>query len=303
MLGKVQRKATVSRRPQQVYIFLAFAFILFVIIQLVYNHNKLASCERLQVRLTKHSQPADPRGAALQFAAGQLSQTAAATEQGPSALESSNSASTLSNKTPTRPLHLDAWAWLTFAASDAANQGTVVPSDCLQAQGAPFLQRFQGTCSKICDAGQQGQPAAAGSSVDCCGYPVDNLGVTCQASNLVLNTTAFLGPHVPEGEQSHRKYLPAGAPGSVLLGCELQQRGATAQPNAAQVFQFLAQESLPWFTSAPVQSQPGGKSAVLGPCSGSEGTRISHPVMFVSRLDTTNPYHHTQVREHSPLPS
>lgn len=50
-------------------------------------------------------------------------------------------------------------------------------------------------------------------------------------------------------------------------------------------------EALPWLTSAAAYE---ATDKVAQVCSDTAAT-VTHPVMFVSRLDTTNPYHHTQV--------
>lgn len=192
------------------------------------------------------------------------------------------------------PPHLrnSVWAWLQFAVADAEAAGvTGVSAECLQAQGVPFLERFQSTCGRVC--GRSPADRWPASTVDCCAYPVDNTGAACVAANLAVHAAAFMGPRVSKGEQAHHKYLPAGQPGSVQLQCSAQEESGSQLVRQDRLGSALKHEHLPWFKAATVHSHftPG---ATL--CSRMDTQAVRHPVMFVSRLDTTNPYHHTQVK-------
>jgi hypothetical protein len=222
-------------------------------------------------------------------------------------------------------LKLDVRLWLSFAAANAAQEGTEVSESCQRSHGAAFVDRFRSTCKVLCGKGptmpaqgqQQHQQVQTSpmSQVDCCTYPVDHgSGLACRSANIVLNTTAFMGFPPPEGEPSHAGYLPRGTPGSVQLQCHMPHlttpiaqghKGradsaagagpAAANRRMASMDRQLHSEQLPWFTTAVQQEEP---RVIHDSCS-SGGDVISHPVMFVTRLDPTNPYHHTQVRSAS----
>jgi hypothetical protein len=226
---------------------------------------------------------------------------------------------------PQDDLRLDIGLWLEYAAADAAQEGTGVPESCQQAHGAAFLHRFRSSCGVLCGPGpsmpahgqqqQQQVQETPLSQVECCTYPVDSgEGLACRSRNIVLNTTAFMGSPPLEGESSHAGYLPQGTPGSVQLQCRMPhltsptataaaragdsdseaaaEAEAAAERRAVFMDRQLQRERLPWFKSALQQTEP---SAIRDSCSSGDDV-ISHPVMFVTRLDPTNPYHHTQVR-------
>jgi hypothetical protein len=137
-------------------------------------------------------------------------------------------------------------------------------------------------------------------------YPVDGgRGLACRARNLVVNATSFMGSRPPSGESRHESYLPQGNPGSVQLQCrrphsprQTDALGSAADKRPGITDRQLQSEQLPWFKSAVQQVEP---AVLQARCSSSGGEVISHPVMFVSRLDPTNPYHHTQVHGHTRL--
>lgn len=201
---------------------------------------------------------------------------------------------------------LDAGLCLRYAAADAAREGMEVSGSCKHTHGAEFIHRFRSSCNMLCGADVAKPPQQSSSQVDCCLYPVDGgRGLACRARNIVVNTTAFMGSRPPSGESRHESYLPQGIAGSVRLQCRMPHSphqtdplGAAAAASTGPGFtdRQLQSEQLPWFKSAVRQMEP---AVLQAQCSSSRGEVISHLVMFVSRLDPTNPYHHTQVPDHA----
>lgn len=186
------------------------------------------------------------------------------------------------------PRH-DVARWVEFAAADSAAMGTTVSAECDAALGATWLRKWAAARGKLCgDAGAAGAGASGRSSVSCYAYPVRR-GLACFSRDLVLEPSAFLGVPPPAGAEGHEAYLPKGAPGSVLLGCDL----AGGNGSSAGVLEGnLRNDSMPWFNKA---ARGGEAAAVEAACGGGSGApAVEHPVVFVARADPTNPYHFTQ---------
>jgi hypothetical protein len=192
-------------------------------------------------------------------------------------------------------LRLDVGLWLSYAAADAAQEGTEVSVSCQRTHGANFVSQFRSSCSTLCIPASIVPAQQLTSQVDCCVYPVrGGEGLACRASNIVVNTTSFMGSPPPQGESRHEGYLPKGEPGSVELQCHMHNQTAAAASTGPISDRRLQREQLPWFKSAVQQMEPG---VLQARCSSSGSDVVSHPVMFVTRLDPTNPYHHTQVKQ------
>lgn len=193
---------------------------------------------------------------------------------------------------PPKPdLRYDIRKWLLFAGADAARHGTHISGSCNANHGLGFLEEFKLNTGNLCGPPAEGQ---ACSSVKCSAYPVEHRGLACWATNIVINASGLLGPEVPPGFQQHSKYLPAGLAGSVKFNCHMQQPADTPagtrtlwQSGAGD---SLKGELLPWFKPPTAVKDA---DAVETHCR--QDDNIEHPVIFVVRLDPTNPYHHTQV--------
>jgi hypothetical protein len=163
-------------------------------------------------------------------------------------------------------------------------------------------------------AGGPNAPGGLGptSRVECYAYPNQGYGLACLSANLLLNASAFMGPPAPPGSAEHRAYLPAGGAGSVRLACRPPSMlpadggappagagsGAPAPSQALTVDELvrdaLAKDEARWFKPpAFQQASPGEVAARCADGAGGSGV-VPHPVMFVSRLDTTNPFWWTQ---------
>lgn len=176
-------------------------------------------------------------------------------------------------------LAADALFWVEFARQDASSNGMAVSPDCNLKLGDTFLEGFTNSSGTVC--GRRGDTA---SWVDCFAYPVKQQGLGCIVNNLQLNGHSFMGQGPPAGAAAHDAYVPAGNAGSVRLGCRLN---SSSHPVLAA---NLQKEQLPWLKSALSQA---GTEEVVSNCTDMHD-KVDHPVVFVSRLDTTNPYHHTQ---------
>jgi hypothetical protein len=86
---------------------------------------------------------------------------------------------------------------------------------------------------------------------------------------------------------------PEAAAAATAEAAKAEAATEAAAPERRAVFmdRQLQSEHLPWFKSVLQQAEP---SAIRDSCS-SQDDITSHPVMFVTQLDPTNPYHHTQV--------
>jgi hypothetical protein len=182
--------------------------------------------------------------------------------------------------------------WLSFAEHDAATFGTALTNSCNASLGRAFLEKFKQSAARIC------KPAVETSKfrsiVECNAYPVEQRGLACSATNLVVDATALLGIADPAGSQEHSGYLPAGLPGSLHLNCQMMLSSALSRTQTvgqAGHLHNLEKEALPWFKRA----WKGANDTSMAVHCGQAGYVVEHPVMFVVRLDTTNPYHHTQV--------
>jgi hypothetical protein len=186
-------------------------------------------------------------------------------------------------------LHIN--PWLEFAERDAALHGVVVSDTCNLQHGSGFLGKFKTNCGVLC--GQLNSNLQHLSSVECCAYPVEERGLACWASNILVNATAFLGPKVAKGHQEHSTYAPVGLAGSVGVDCHMYSLADAANGTVWSTGggNNVRKELLPWFTSALDAKNPG---IVQTSCQGHAHV-VHHPVLFVTRLDTTNPYHHMQV--------
>lgn len=193
------------------------------------------------------------------------------------------------------PLKFQLRQWLRYAAADAVHHGISISEDCEQVLGAGFVQRFAQSRGELCGAGTAGSAGSPLSQVDCYAYPVRSTGMACQSKNAVLNISSFMGPYPPVGAGEHHKYLPVGATGSLQLDCRLlgpEDDGGHAFPSWKTIgVMGIEKEQLPWFKSAPKQVN---SQAIGEACQKTTGNVVQHPVLFVSRLDPTNPYHHTQ---------
>lgn len=193
-------------------------------------------------------------------------------------------------------LKYDMRKWLQIAAADAARHSTHISGSCNASHGLGFLEEFRLSTGNLC--GPQTERHA--SSVECSAYPVEHRGLACWATNIVINASGLLGAEVPPGFQEHSKYLPAGLAGSVKFNCHMQQPTDTPA-GTRTVWQSGAGDSLkgellPWFKPPTAVHDA---DAVETYCGRSDS--VDHPVMFVVRLDPTNPYHHTQVQRQRQL--
>lgn len=177
-------------------------------------------------------------------------------------------------------LAADVLFWVDFARQDMANQGMTVSDKCNFSLGAGFLERLASSSGTVC-----GSSHGTASWVDCFGYPVKKQGLGCVANNLVLDGCNFMGQGPAAGAAAHGSYIPAGRAGSVRLGCSINSSSPPL------VVSNLQNEQLPWLKSALTEADP---AEISSNCSRHGPGRVGHPAVFVSRLDTTNPYHHTQ---------
>lgn len=179
------------------------------------------------------------------------------------------------------PLQLDPLFWIQYAEDDAMQHKTLISQDCNARLGRAFLQKFTDASGTIC-GGEDG----AVSRVDCFAYPVEQKGLACIASNLLLDGNGFMGKGPAIGAGEHSAYLPEGGSGTVNLGCRikdpLNKHGAVTQQ--------LHTEQQPWLQKAYRQVDA---ESIQNQCQ-EPGVSHAHPVLFISRLDPTNPYHHTQ---------
>jgi hypothetical protein len=189
---------------------------------------------------------------------------------------------------------LNITAWLDFAQRDALQHGVLVSDRCSTQLGLGFLDSFSQSRGALCGQKSDRTHQQHVSSVECAAYPVHQQGVACWAENLLVNSSSFLGPKRPQGHQDHNKYVPIGTAGSVKADCHKYSPADTANGTVWRTGagKNLQKELLPWFTSA---FETTDAEAVEAACHGSSHV-VHHPVVFVTRLDTTNPYHHTQVK-------
>lgn len=180
-------------------------------------------------------------------------------------------------------LKVDALFWVEHAQRDLFKQGVQLSESCSVKLGEGFLANFANASGTLCGS----EAADSISRVQCVGYPVKQQGIGCLVNNLALDGYSFMGPEPPVGAAAHDAYLPIGQPGSVRLACSMVSR----QPGNKAVVDNLQQEQLPWIKKAYTQATI---DEVRSVCSEQSGHITNHPVMFVSRLDATNPYHHTQ---------
>lgn len=153
--------------------------------------------------------------------------------------------------------------------------GVNQPQHCDEVQGKAWLAKYISAEAVLCGNKEESPES---SSVVCYGYPLKNRGLACVTTNMVLDTNSFMGSAVAFGQTDHQRYLPAGNSNSVQLSCSISRDAA---------FQNLVHDQLPWFKQAKsVISAAQIQTSCLH--------AVQHPVMFVSRLDPTNPYHHTQ---------
>jgi hypothetical protein len=163
--------------------------------------------------------------------------------------------------------------WQSLAIQDAHSHGVNVSGPCLKQIGDGVLHSFRTARSWEC----QGDHAHAyTSSVQCRDYPLQP-GMACSSRMLVIhNATGFMGPPA-RAVPGHTQFVPSGGRRSVVLSCS---------PSAAT--SGYTTELLPWFKSALHKVEP---SAMRDLCTPGAGL-VDHPVLFVTRLDPTNPYHH-----------
>ena len=168
--------------------------------------------------------------------------------------------------------HLDTQFWLQYAQHDALRHGASMSQQCDGIQGSAWLAKYASSLSHVCGSGDSGSIAV------CYAYPKENRGLTCWTKNMLLDAHAFLGKSVTSGQPDHHKFLPIGGAGSVRLSCNMSRLNGS---------QNLVYDRLPWFKHAYTMTT---NKEIQASCVDA----IEYPVMFVSRLDPTNPYHHTQ---------
>ena len=152
------------------------------------------------------------------------------------------------------------------------------------------------------DGNIAGGGSGINSRVDCYAYPVKQKGLGCVATNIVVSASAFMGPPVQPGKPGHEAYVPAGAPGSVRMSCKLDPNGGAGDGSATSSGSVISAnynaEMLPYFKGASQTVDETELSALCrgggGSAGSSSGGTVRHPVMFMSRLDPTNPYHFGQ---------
>eukprot|EP00798_Chlamydomonas_sp_ICE-L_P002599 gene2599-30995_t len=188
-------------------------------------------------------------------------------------------------------LKFDASHWMDFAAADAKANGADANSDsCSPRWGEQLVKDFHAGHFDMCTKSPT-DPAAPMSDVDCFAYPFD-YGMTCTAKNMVItDTDALMGQH-PTGRKikDHMSYNPAGAVGSVQMDCQVratQEDGLSAKAEKA-----VKSEILPWFKQAYAHAST---VDIQQGCQGKLGTLVvPHPMLIVTRVDPTNPFHHME---------
>lgn len=166
--------------------------------------------------------------------------------------------------------HLDTQFWLQFAQQQAEQAGVSFSNACSARFGADFLNKWRKDVLSVCSS-----PSASGSTVTCHAHPT-GAGLACRTIDMVVNAAAFMGQR-STGATTHTHFLPAGADSSVMLGCNMSAEAASAG--------HMSAEHLPWFKGAYA-----GTDDITARCQGI--AVVDHPVLFVSRLDMTNVYHH-----------
>jgi hypothetical protein len=192
-------------------------------------------------------------------------------------------------------LRLNITSWLEFAERDALQHGVVVSDRCNAQLGMGFLDTFSRSRGALCGGQSDHTRQQHVSSVKCAAYPVQQQGLACWAENLLVNSSSFLGAKRPQGHQDHKQYVPIGTAASVKADCHKLSPADAANGTvwSTGAGKNIHKELLPWFTSAFDTTDA---EAVKAACQGYSHI-VHHPVLFVTRLDTTNPYHHTQVRD------
>eukprot|EP00798_Chlamydomonas_sp_ICE-L_P017575 gene17575-23900_t len=193
-------------------------------------------------------------------------------------------------------LKYNARHWLELASADARANGADANTElCSPRWGEKFLQEFKAGRFDICNATVD-TPSPV-SRVEC--YPYQyHYGTTCTSQNMIMtDSDMFMGSH-PSGNNSpiddHKSYMSSGGFGSVRMDC--QTRLTQADGLAEQAEMAVNSEQLPWFKQAyrrasSVEVQEG--------CDGGLGTLVvPHPVLFLTRVDPTNPFHHMESLVH-----
>jgi hypothetical protein len=174
-------------------------------------------------------------------------------------------------------LNFDGSYWLQLARKDAEENGMSFSEECSSWYGDMLLAQFQAKNGSLC-AARSGH--AAQSSIWCYEYPYKN-GLACMSRNILLrNSTAFTGPPGVYRDK------PDAAPGTLRVFCDKLQPGS---PQYGALETGLTTEDIKWFTNAADFEAKGPEdSSACGP------DVLDHPILFVSRLDPTNPYHNMQ---------
>lgn len=155
---------------------------------------------------------------------------------------------------------------------------------CLKDYGRQYLERWrrlQGAYCNTTTAGPaQSYPVALHSHVQCYAHPEADIS-TCLAQNLVLTSAdAFLG------SKPHQSELPQPNSGSIQLSCSRAVDPAVFLRGRLQ----SNEGSRAWLITSP--SFVPGNDQVQGLCSGPQA--VSHPVLFVLRVDPQNAFHNLE---------
>lgn len=157
-------------------------------------------------------------------------------------------------------------------AASAAQDAT-----CLKDYGQQYLDRWRKLQGTYCNSTAEPR---TGSNVHCYAQPEADIS-TCFARDLILTSTnSFIG------NSPHNSELPQPQPGSIHLSCN-----RTADPATFLRGRLQSNEgSRAWLVTAPTFGV--ASSQQQASCSGPQA--VSHPVLFVLRVDPQNAFHNLE---------
>lgn len=174
--------------------------------------------------------------------------------------------------------------WLDMATQEITKNGTEpYDSTCDSFFGLKYLETWQAARKEVCKPGGL-------STYECYQHPphnrqgAQNIGsLFCTATNLVLDSAAFLGDVLrdPEAKGGKARY-PNPAKGSAKVACTLENPLPWTQQQVAD------QHTDRWLYNALAEAP---EADVNGACQDPKRS-VTRPVYFVTRMDPTNAYHH-----------